>query len=429
MLIHTVSPGETLKSIADLYGVSEFSLAFDNNVSALPSLPAGMALAVVLPLATHTVSPGETLYSIASRYSNDPVALWRDNMFLDGGDSLPPGEVLYIGTRREPLGAFRTGGYAYPFIPSELLRRSLPFCSALMPFTYGFTRSGGLIPPDDGFAVSACADYGTMPVMHLSTLDENDVFSVPLAEELLNSPDLQTRLLDSVIANMRAKGYNALDVDFEFLGASNAKKYADFIGYCASRLHPLGYGVMTALAPKTSDGQLGSLYEGHDYALLGAAADALLLMTYEWGYTYGPPMAVSPITPVGAVVDYALTRIPAEKLLLGISTYGYNFVLPYERGVSRADSVSTSAAINLAYLRGAEIFYDPTAMAPYFDYTESGVSHRVWFEDVRSISARISLMAQKGLSGMLIWSLNREGNQNLAAVNGMIDVRPFDIYP
>jgi spore germination protein len=186
---------------------------------------------------------------------------------------------------------------------------------------------------------------------------------------------------------------------------------------------------MTALAPKTSDDQPGALYEGHDYALLGEAADAVLLMTYEWGYTYGPPMAVSPIKPVRDVVDYALTRIPAEKILLGISNYGYDFTLPYIQGVSRATSLSTRRAFTLASQKGAEIFFDDTVLAPYFDYTaDDGSSHRVWFEDVRSISARLRLMAEKSLRGALWWNLNRENNQSLIAINDLINIKPLLLF-
>ena len=428
MIIHIAAMGESISSIAEFYGVDAEILAFDNDVSDLPGIPAGMALAVAVPQSIHTVAAGESLNSISELYGTTPLRLWRDNLILNGGADLVPGQKLYINTQRDPLGNFKTGGYAYPFIPLPLLKRSLPLMSALMPFTYGFTASGELLPPNDGFMIEACRLYGTTPVMHLSTLTENDVFSTELASALLNDADFQARLLDSVIENMQAKGYGALDVDFEFLGAENAVNYARFIEYCASRLHPLGYGVMTALAPKTYDTQPGLLYEGHDYSLLGAAADSVLLMTYEWGYTYGPPMAVSPIMPVGAVVDYALTKIPAEKILLGISVYGYDFTLPYVQGVSRANSLSTRQALALAYQQSAVINYDESVQAPYFDYSEGDIRHRVWYEDVRSISSRLELMAQKGLGGMLIWNLNREGNQNLVAVNNLINIAPFDIY-
>lgn len=428
MQIHVVKSGETLYSIAEAYGVDESILAFDNDVSDPLRLPVGQPIAIVVPTLTHTVKAGETLYSIAETYGVDRNHIFRRNLFLNGRDAVFPNQLLYIQTERSPLGAYATGGYAYPFVSDTLLRRALPLMGALMPFTYGFRPDGSLISPDDTEMISVANDYGTEPIMHLSTLDENDVFSVELAVALFDSPDMQSALLDSVIENMQKKGYTSLDVDFEFLGRENAARYAEFIRYCRTRLRPYGYGVMTALAPKTSDGQPGALYEGHDYALLGEAADAVLLMTYEWGYTYGPPMAVSPIKPVRDVVDYALTRIPAEKILLGISNYGYDFTLPYIQGVSRAPSVSTRQAFTLASQKGAEIFFDETVLAPYFDYRENGSAHRVWFEDVRSISARLELMAEKGLRGALWWNLNRENNQSLVAINDLIDVKSLNLY-
>ena len=428
MQIHIVKSGETLYSIAREYGVDPEILSFNNDIANPLRLPVGQPIAIVLPTLTHEVVSGDTLSGIASRYGVSVNHIFRRNLILNGKSDIFLGQLLYIETERELLGAFATGGYAYPFVSDVLLRRALPFMGALMPFTYGFRPDGSLISPNDEAMISAAIDYGTEPIMHLSTLDENDNFSVELAAALFDSPEFQSALLDSVIEKMQVKGYTSLDVDFEFLGRENAARYAEFIRYCRTRLRPYGYGVMTALAPKTSDTQAGALYEGHDYALLGEAADAVLLMTYEWGYTYGPPMAVSPIKPVREVVDYALTRIPAEKILLGISNYGYDFTLPYVQGVSRAPSVSTRQAFSLASEKGAEIFFDETVLAPYFDYTENGRAHRVWFEDVRSISSRLRLIAEYQLRGALWWNLNRENNQSLVAINDLIDVKTLDLF-
>ena len=428
MLIHTVALGETLYSIATRYGVDASILAFNNDIANPLKLPVGQPVAVVFPKLTHTVGSGETLLSIANNYNVSVEQIYRNNLFLNGRDEIFIGQTLYIEIEREPLGSFATGGYAYPQISSLLLRRALPLMKSLMPFTYGFRADGTLVAPSDEEMLSVAYEYSTEPIMHLSTLTENENFSVELAEALFASPELQNKLVTEIIKNMQAKGYTALDIDFEFLGAENAVKYADFVKYCRNRLAPYGYGVMTALAPKTSDAQQGALYEGHNYSLLGEAADAVLLMTYEWGYTYGPPMAVSPIKPVGEVVDYALTRIPKEKILLGISNYGYDFTLPYVQGVSRATSVSTKRAFTLASEYGAEIFFDPVSRAPYFDYTAEGKSHRVWFEDVRSISERLRLMAEKGLRGALWWNLDRENNQSLIAINDLINTRSLDLF-
>lgn len=181
----------------------------------------------------------------------------------------------------------------------------------------------------------------------------------------------------------------------------------DFVWEVRTAINQLGYPVTVALAPKTSDDQPGLLYEGKDYALLGEAADEVLLMTYEWGYTYSQPMAVAPINNVRRVVEYALTRIPNEKINLGIPNYGYDWPLPYEKGVTRATTIGNVEAVTIAANNGAEIQFDETAMSPFFNYTKNGIAHEVWFEDVRSMQAKFNLVEEYGLRGMEYWQIMR----------------------
>ncbi len=421
MIIHIVEPGETLFSIANKYGVSVEILAINNSVGDPLTLAVGQSIAVVVPSVTYTVREGDTLNSIAAEYGTTLNTLYKNNLILRGKTDIFEGQTIIVYIERDPVGTYQLGGYSYPFISEYLLNTSLPFMNYLMPFTYGFTLAGDLIAPDDETMLRRARIYGTKSVLHLSTLDASGRFSTENATILLNNRALWETLYNNVLSTIQAKGYFGLDVDFEFLGKENAPKYAEFITYMREKLNPLGYGVIVALAPKVSDEQPGSLYEGHDYALLGKAANAVLVMTYEWGYTYGPPLAVSPVPNIKKVLDYAVTRIEPAKIFEGISNYGYNFILPYVRGKSVASSVSTRQAIDLAVRTNSEILYDETAMAPYFYYTENNVQHVVWFEDARSILSKLKLLPLYGLKGALYWNLNRENNQNLTVINSTIN--------
>ena len=138
---------------------------------------------------------------------------------------------------------------------------------------------------------------------------------------------LSRALIDNLVITVAEKGFQGVDIDFEYILAEDRLAFVNFVWEVRTAINQLGYPVTVALAPKTSDNQPGLLYEGKDYALLGEAADEVLLMTYEWGYTYGPPMAVAPINSVRRVVEYALTRISREKINLGIPNYGYDLSL------------------------------------------------------------------------------------------------------
>ena len=139
-------------------------------------------------------------------------------------------------------------------------------------------------------------------------------------------------------------------------------------------------------------------------------------------------MAISPIQPVTDVIEFAISEIDSQKIFLGISNYGYDFVLPYVAGESVATSISTVQATELAVRMGSVIEYDETAQAPFFRYTENGIVHEVWFEDARSIDARLRLINQYNLRGGLYWNLNRRNPQNLVVIDALINLQEFNLF-
>ena len=424
MLIHVVRPGDTLFSVAAQYGVSPTLLADANGLSNDAQLVVGQTLIVRYPAEIHTVVPGDTVFSIAQQHGISTQTLYRNNFVLGGNPILYEGEPLVISyENEEKLGSIGVNGYAYPYVDRGLLTEALPFLTYLTPFTYGISAEGRLLPLEDDHLLAAASRHRTAALMHLSTLTEAGNFSNARSSVLLNSPDLQELLVADVIETVQRKGYYGVDVDFEFVYPSERTLYAAFIRMLRERLNPIGVPVVVALAPKTRANQPGLLYEAHDYALLGQAANAVLLMTYEWGYTYGPPMAVAPLPQVRAVLDYAVSVIERSKIFLGVPLYGYDWPLPYQRGTTRADSISPAHAIELALRYRAEILYDEEAHAPYFYYTaRSGAQHVVWFEDARSMDAKLRLCAEYGLQGVGYWSLMRAMPQNWTLLNALYDI-------
>lgn len=424
MKIHVVQAGESVCSIASDYGVDPDRLAADNEVPPSGALAVGQTLVVRFPRQVHVVRSGETLTSIAAAYGTSVRTLWRKNWPLGGSEQIYPGQVLVISDCSEPLGTAVSHGYAYPHIDSGLLHAQLPYLSTLAPFSYGLTADGRLHAPEDAALLAAARQYGVQPVMSLSSLTEEGEFSTERAALVLTDSAVQDELILEVFQVLRAKGYRGLDVDFEYLPASLAQPYAAFLHRLHRLLRSRGLFLWTALAPKTSASQTGILYEGHDYAAIGAAVDGALLMTYEWGYAQGPPMAVAPLPSVRAVLDYAVTAIPPEKLLLGIPNYGYDWPLPFVSGTTRARSLSNQQAIALAVEQGAEIFYDEAAQSPYFHYTDNaGTAHAVWFEDARSLDAKLRLIQEYGLMGAGFWNLMRPFSQTWLVLDSLYQIR------
>lgn len=367
----------------------------------------------------YIVREGDTIDSIALYhnvqvdaiiYNNQllyPYALVVGQALLLPGQAGGEGQVLQ--NRQETKRVVEVNGYAYPFIRTEVLEQTLPYLTMISVFSYGFTPEGALVPPQisDAQILETAANFQTAPILTLTPFGEDGQFSNYLIHQILEDSAAQYQLIENLLQTVREKGFEGVDIDFEYILAEDKEAFAAFVTNVRDAMQSEGYSTSVALAPKTSDDQPGLLYGGKDYGLLGEAADKVLLMTYEWGYTYGPPMAVAPIHKVREVVEYALTRIPAEKINLGIPNYGYDWPLPYERGVTKARTLGNIEAVRLAVEKQAQIIFDETAMAPYFRYWEDGIEHEVWFEDVRSMQAKFALVQEYRLRGMGYWQIMR----------------------
>ncbi len=310
-------------------------------------------------------------------------------------------------------------GYVYPFVDPEVLTATLPHLTFISIFTYGITDEGDLVPLEDAELLETIKDSETLPLMVLTSLRPEGGFDNLVAHRVFNDPALSDRLIENIVTTVMGKGYAGIDFDFEFLLPEDRVPYADFVNRTRQRLNPLGKVVAVALAPKTYAEQPGLLYESHDYGLMGKAANLTLLMTYEWGYMFGPPMAVAPVNQVRRVLEFGITKIPRYKILMGIPNYGYDWTLPYEMGTA-AEKITNTEAVERAIRHGAVIQFDELAQTPFYHYFDSlGREHEVWFENAESIKAKLNLVAEFNLAGVSYWNLMNYFPENWRMLNSM----------
>ena len=184
MTIHTVPEGETLTSIAREYGVSPSLIQELNQLSDPNSLITGQALVILYPETVHTVESGETLLGIAGEYGVSVIQLLQRNPDLSGLSNIYPGQTLVISYQSPPDVRITTTGYAYTYISDAVLRRTLPYLTYLSVFSYGLRPDGSLIEPqDDQRLIDLAREYGAVPLLMLTSLNEGGTFS----SELINS--------------------------------------------------------------------------------------------------------------------------------------------------------------------------------------------------------------------------------------------------
>ena len=422
LIIYTVRPGDSVYNLSRQFGVSPERIIEENQLHNVNRLMIGQALLIPAQRVRHVVSLGQTLSSIARMYGSTVEDILKANPSISDPSQIHPGQVISVPVGTTQGGSIDVNGYALPDISMDVLDATLPNLTYLSIFSYQARPDGTITEINDRPLIERALRDRVAPLMVLTNIKEGGRFDSDIAHDILQSTAVQDLILDAVVLEMDEKNYYGLDVDFEYIYPEDRDAYVAFLRKAADKVRPLGYSISVALAPKLSATQKGILYEAHDYAQIGAIVDRVILMTYEWGYTYGPAQAVSPIDQVERVLQYAVSVMPSEKILMGMPNYGYDWTLPFVPG-SAARSLSNQEAVELASRVGAMILYDERVQAPYFNYyDEQGRPHVVWFDDPRSIAARLALVTKYNLAGVSYWNINTFYPQNWAVLNAMYKV-------
>ncbi|MBS4201444.1 glycoside hydrolase family 18 protein [Bacillus sp. FJAT-49732] len=424
MQIHIVEANQTLTSIASMYSLPANTISEANDLPNPDKLVVGQALVIPIVGSFYWVKSGDSLWSIGRKFGIPYEELARIN-------GIQVNQPIYVGLRlyipEKPKSDREFNAYVEPLgkTVSPTLetsaRQAAPYLTYLSPFGYLAKKDGSLTaPPLNNFPSIASANRNTL-VMVVAN-QEAGQFSSELGHVLLTNQQVQNTFLNNIIKEAKRVGFGDVHFDLERILPTDREAYNRFLRTARDRFHNEGLMISTALAPKTSATQKGEWYEAHDYKAHGEIVDYVVIMTYEWGYSGGPAMAVSPIGPVRDVLEYAITEIPSNKIFMGQNLYGYDWTLPFVQGTT-AKAVSPQRAIEIAAANNVSIQYDQKAQAPFFTYTaQDGKKHEVWFEDARSIQAKFDLVKELKLRGVSYWKLGLSFPQNWLLITDNFNV-------
>ncbi len=425
MLIHVIQKNDTIYNLSKMYHIPMERIIEDNAVTDPNHLVIGDAFVIRKRSTRHTVMEGQSLYQIAQQYQTNVPRILAMNPGLINPSKIQAGMSIRIEEEPTRYGVIEVNGYVYPNINLDTMAKQMPHLTYLSIFSYHVRPDGSLSPLEDDRLIDLAVPQRTTPIMVITNINDAGEFDSELAHEVLTNQEVQDKIIKNILATMQDR-YTMLTVDFEYIRQTDKEAFENFLRKLADIMHRNGYAISAALAPKTSGNQKGLLYEAHDYAVLGEILDHVILMTYEWGYTYGPAQAVAPYDKVEQVIQYAVSVIPSKKILMGIPNYGYDWKLPFRKG-SAARTLSNTQAIDLAADVNAEISFDEKAKSPFYEYYDSGKNkHIVWFEDARSIQAKLELVRKYNLGGVSFWTLMSYFPQAWVVLDSMFFVKKRD---
>jgi len=415
MIIHVVRPGETIYTIAADYNVSVSRLVQDNGITNAEELVIGQTIVIAAASQSYIVREGDTLGGIAGAFGVSRMQLLRNNPFLSDREYLYVGEEIIISY--DTQGNVSINAYAYPFIERDILRKTLPFLTFLTIFNYRVIDTGEIIGNDETEVIQIAKEYGVAPLMSLSTVNYQGFSDAEVLNSVLYKEEILQHHIDNISRVLNEKQYYGLNISFVDLTYENLEAHKIFLSRLYARLKEEGFIVMVTISPRIVVSSNAVSFEALDY---------LMILSYGWGAFAGPPSPPSPAYLSKSLLENAIRIIPPEKLFTGISIIGYDWQSPYILGISRANSLTTDAAIALAVQTGSIILFEENSKAAFFEYYTpvSGIEmeHIVWFSDARTIDALIKLIPEFGIAGTGIWNIMHYFAQMWLVINSQYNI-------
>jgi spore germination protein len=408
MIIHIVESGETIDSIAEKYNVAASKLITDNMLPEPYVLVPGQTIVIVYPEQTYVVQEGDTLAGIADLYNVTVKQLLRNNPTLSDRDYLIPGEHLTISYANNK-GQIAVNGFAYVFIDKSVLRKTLPYLTYLTILNYRFTEDYQVIGEDDSEIIQMTKAAGVIPLLQVTSFIVLNQETIEATLRILYSEEIQELLINNMLNILRSSGYNGVNITFSYIDSQNYPLYNTYLSKVTERLNAEGYLVFVTLAPRERININEITIDKADLTEIGQMAYGINLLGYDFGITFNEPNLQTTTYIRNEFIEYAKTLIPEEKIYIGLSSIAYDWPLPFEACVTKANSMSTNAALELASVTGATILYDDLAEAAYFEYYENRrgvpILHLVWFIDARSVDARAKQVIDNDFRGLSIWNI------------------------
>ena len=235
---------------------------------------------------------------------------------------------------------------------------------------------------------------------------------------LLGNMTARTNLVNAIVATVRARNADGVNLDFEPVAVAQRAQYTSFVRQLKAGL--VAGGVRSYLTVCTTGGA-ATWATGYDLPALIApgAADAIFVMGYDYSWSGSAraggvaPMSSPYIVDVGDSINDYLAVVPAGKIIWGAPYYGRTWRTT--SSALNATTVSGAAGSSAAYYYTANLglsaqhgrLWDAVGKVPWFRYYNSAVSSWVqgYYEDAQSLTYKWDMVNQRGLAGAGIWHL------------------------
>lgn len=223
---------------------------------------------------------------------------------------------------------------------------------------------------------------------------------------LLKSTKARTKLVASIV--QAAKDYNldGVNIDFEMLSKETGPHFIQF-------LRELSVFCRNEKIVLSVDNYVPASYNAfYDLEEQGELVDYVVIMSYDEHYSGSEEAgSVASIGFVKKAIQDTIEMVPSNKVIMGVPFYTRLWKESKENGKEKVQvetNLTMAAADELIKKMALKPEWDEETAQYYGEYQKEDVRFRVWFEEEKSLEAKVSLMRKAEVAGVAAWKLGDE---------------------
>lgn len=213
--------------------------------------------------------------------------------------------------------------------------------------------------------------------------------------QMLANPAARARVIEQLTAYVEGHHFAGVSIDFEEVAAKDQANFQRFMAELYAVFHSRNWQVSVNVPANDP---------AFDYRRLAHSADYLIVMAYDEHWSTGKPGPIASLPWFAQVVHQRQHDIPAEKLIIAIGNYGYD----WQEG-HPAEERSFEEAILTARESEGDIRLDTGSLNSTFDYADDNDHiHHVWMLDAISAFNQLTVLRSIQPRGVALWRLGGE---------------------
>lgn len=225
----------------------------------------------------------------------------------------------------------------------------------------------------------------------------NSGFDRSLAHRILTDPEVRRRTIEEIVSFVVENNFSGINIDYENIPPEDRGALNSYMRELASILHSHGKIATIDVSGKTWDDTSG--WGGAwDYRALSEVCDYVCIMCYDYHWSGSEAGPIGPLGWLREVVEYALSTIPKEKIVIGIPFYGYRWLGRNGVGLTFKQALETARSVD------TEVFFSEEDAEYHYSYS----SYEVWFQGAKSVELKASAVLSHGIEKIAAWRVGQE---------------------